>query len=217
MKQRTARKLLGVLLALAMVAGLVPGMLLTALADGETQSVKYVDGNGKDMGAKDCLPVAETMTAGWYVSRTATFENRIEVKGDVNLILKDGATLDAKAGISVPSGNSLTIWAQSTGKNMGKLNAIKHSDGNMNNLKAAIGSDSFGYGGNITVNGSLIYADGSQYDQHTDVSGGDGINGYKVTINGGDVTAIGKGKSADSAGGLARASARSIPPSTAAS
>jgi len=74
MKQRTARKLLGVLLALAMVAGLVPGMLLTALADGEAQSVKYVDGNGKYMGAKDCLPMAETMTAGWYVSRTATFE-----------------------------------------------------------------------------------------------------------------------------------------------
>ena len=147
-----------------------------------TERVKYVDANGKDMGAKDCLPVAENMTAGWYVSRTVTFENRIQVKGDVNLILKDGATFDARDGISVPSGNSLTIWAQSTGKNMGKLNAIKHSDGNLNNLKPAIGSNSFEYGGNITVNGGFIYADGSQYDQHTDASGGDGINGYKVTI-----------------------------------
>lgn len=42
MKQKTGRKLLGVLLALAMVVGLMPGMGLTAYA-GDTTNGVYVN------------------------------------------------------------------------------------------------------------------------------------------------------------------------------
>ena len=47
----------------------------------------------------------------WYVvSEDTTIEDRINVTGDVHLILCDGATLTAKHGIRVVEGNSLTIY-----------------------------------------------------------------------------------------------------------
>ena len=55
------------------------------------------------------------------VDRTLTINNRIVVDGNVNLILADGATLNAQSGITVYGNNSLNIFAQSTGENIGKL------------------------------------------------------------------------------------------------
>ncbi len=51
---------------------------------------------------------------GWYVVRhDVTVDSIINIYGYVNLILMDGATLTAKAGVSVNEGGSLTVWAQS--------------------------------------------------------------------------------------------------------
>ena len=51
-----------------------------------------------------------TLTSGWYVVAGAvTFDNRIYVFGDVNLILMDGAELAANSGVNVGEGNRLTI------------------------------------------------------------------------------------------------------------
>ena len=50
-----------------------------------------------------------------------TVSDRINVSGDVHLILCDNATLIASKGIGVTGNNSLTVYAQSTGDSMGAL------------------------------------------------------------------------------------------------
>ena len=59
----------------------------------------------------------------WYVLKGDNSSRfRIEVKGNVHLILCDGYTLTAQKGIHVPDGSSLTISAQSENESeMGKL------------------------------------------------------------------------------------------------
>ena len=50
--------------------------------------------------------------AGWHVvNGDVTIASRITVTGDAHLILCDGATLTASAGMNVSDGNSLTIYA----------------------------------------------------------------------------------------------------------
>ena len=83
-------------------------------------------------------------TTGWYVMNAdTTISDRIEVTGNVSLILTDGATLTASAGIHVPETASLDICGQSAGT--GKLIA-NASDGN-----AAIG----GKGGEKETTGTI--------------------------------------------------------------
>jgi len=191
MKQGTARKLLGLLLALAMVIGLLPGMFLTALA--EAASVSYVDARGKDMGTRDCLPVTQSTTTlnnAWYVvNGEVVFETtRLEVTGDVNLILADGCLLDAQYGIHVQKDARLTIWAQSTGGSMGELDAVNAQE---NNWDAAIGGNQNGsntaYTGSVTIHGGKILADGGPGAFLERGVGGPGIFANDVTINGGDI------------------------------
>lgn len=75
---------------------------------------------------------AVTWNAGWYVvTGNITLSKGAVCQGDVHLILADGATLTAKGfyefptrvpGIQVSGNdNSLTIYAQSTGDQMGQL------------------------------------------------------------------------------------------------
>ena len=122
----------------------------------------------------------DTLTSGWYVVEGDVFNgSRIFVKGDVNLILKDNAELTVGAGIIVDVNNnvtnSLTIWAQSDGANMGKLTAFG------GDFAAGIGGGDGDDGGTVTVNGGKLTARGG--------SGGAGIGGT-VTVNGGEVTAF---------------------------
>jgi len=186
MKQGTARKLLGLLLALAMVIGLLPGMFLTALA--EAASVSYVDAMGNDMGSVNCQSVAQTMGTGWYVAHDEVFDERVEVTGDVNLILADGCTMKANDGIHLQENSSLTLWAQSAGSGMGALEA-KNSD--INSWKAAIGGNQNGsntaYTGSVTIHGGKILADGGPGAFLERGVGGPGIFANDVTINGGDI------------------------------
>ena len=137
------------------------------------------------------------LESGWYAVRGnitlgAIKVNRIVVKGDVNLILCDGATLTSMRGITVAKGNSLTIWAQSEGANAGTLIA-----GEADDLFVYTEPDASGIGGlknkeagDITINGGNVIATGG--------NNGAGIgSGYwyakggKITINGGVVTATG--------------------------
>ncbi len=143
-----------------------------------------------------------TLNAGWYVvDGIVTNDARIVVSGDVNLILKDNAELTASAGINVEVKNnvtnSLTIWAQSDGANMGKLTAQG------NNGAAGIGGGMSKAGGTVTVTGGKVTAQGG--------GGGAGIGGGydgacgTVTVNGGEVTATGDRGGAGIGGGSGRA------------
>ena len=93
-------------------------LLLAALPAGAV-SVSYVDEHGAGMGSASCTAITgdtTTMGTGWYaVTSNTSNPNRIEVSGNANLILCDGATLAAPKGIHLTGQNSLTVWGQNGG------------------------------------------------------------------------------------------------------
>ena len=106
------------------------------------------------------LTIQENLNSGWYyVSNTVSRYNRININGTVNVILADYSELVAFSGIRVASGNTLNIYAQSAGKNRGKLNARLLDYPSV----AAIGGNGDGedagtiniYGGNIQAYGNI--------------------------------------------------------------
>lgn len=130
-------------------------------------------------------------TSGWYViDSDVTIDTRVTVTGDVHLILTDDGSLNAGAGITVNSGNSLTIYGQSAGT--GELTAAGEKG------QAGIGGEDGAAGGSITIHGGTITATGG--DTGAGIGGGGGGNGGAITIHGGTVTATG-GYSAAGIGG----------------
>ncbi|MBQ6006913.1 MAG: SUMF1/EgtB/PvdO family nonheme iron enzyme [Kiritimatiellae bacterium] len=134
-----------------------------------------------------------TLESGWYVvTGDITNDTRITVSGDVNLILCDGASLTANAGVNVgvdgTTTNSLTVWAQSDGAGMGRLTA----QGSL--CAAGIGGGEYGSGGTVTVNGGEVTAQGGK--QAAGIGGGYSGTGGTVTVNGGVVTATGGDRAA---------------------
>ena len=140
----------------------------------------------------DWDPNSTTLT-GWYaVTGTLTVNHTLQVQGEAFLILTDGAALNVTnttdAGIGVPLGNSLTVYAQSTGANMGRLTAA----GSV--FCAGIGGNIGQDCGAITINGGSITASSSN---GAGIGGGGGFNmlgsnagdGGTITINAGSVTA----------------------------
>jgi len=160
------------------------------------------DGTSQSHAAKELTSSDHELTSGWYVVNGNVgitpyldcYNNstrRINVSGDVKLILADGATLDVthtetpsvSGGIHVPAGSSLTIYRQSEGT--GVLNASTNlSD------EAAIGGGYPGLGwgnahaGTITIYGGTINA--IAYD--SGIGGTQGSHGGTVNIHGGIVT-----------------------------
>jgi len=163
------------------------------------------DGTSQSQPAKELTSSDHELTSGWYVVNSDVTINpyldcnnnstrRINVSGDVKLILADGATLDVthietpsvSGGIHVPAGSSLTIYRQSGGT--GVLNASTNSSD-----EAAIGGGYPGLGwgnahaGTITIYGGTINA--IAYD--SGIGGTHGSHGGTVNIHGGLVTAQG--------------------------
>ena len=82
----------------------------------------YIDAESNEAYYSNCFPLSGitdesgvTLTGGWYLlDANKDFNNRINVNGDVNIILGDDYQLFAKAGIEmVNDNNSLTIYCQS--------------------------------------------------------------------------------------------------------
>ena len=136
-----------------------------------------------------------TWNAGWYyVSGEVTLTKGAVCSGAVHLILCDGANLTVtnstiyQAGINVTGSNSLTIYAQSEGNQMGVLSATGGAKG------AGIGGTNWnrandGIGENITINGGVVTATGNEGG--SGIGGGNSAKGQNITINGGVVTANG--------------------------
>lgn len=168
-------------------------------------STNYIaaDGTSQSHAAKELTSSDHELTSGWYVVNSDVTINpyldcnnnstrRINVSGDVKLILADGATLDVthietpsvSGGIHVPAGSSLTIYRQSGGT--GVLNASTNSSD-----EAAIGGGYPGlvwgnaHAGTITIYGGTINA--IAYD--SGIGGTQGSHGGTVNIYGGTVTA----------------------------
>ena len=150
-----------------------------------------------------------TMDTGWYVvTEDVNAKSRIKVNGDVNLVLCDGATLDAAGeqgsmGISVTEGNSLTIYSQAgnTGKLIAKTDNINYFAGIGGDCPGTNDVEEFPYlrdyvtgngnAGNITIHGGEIIAKGSRYCAAIGKAGNDSTDGKggNITIYGGMVTA----------------------------
>ena len=155
--------------------------------------IPYVNAAGEDMEPVTIYTAVQADTTAWntqwiVVTENVTVDGRITVSGNVNLILCDGATLTASAGITVEGSNSLTIWRQTEGS--GKLNASADT------FIAAIGGRANNSAGTIIINGGVINATGGQ--QGPGIGGGGALNkdrqggsGGVVTVNGGSVTAKG--------------------------
>ena len=168
---------------------------------------EYIDANGKVQSCTTYKIVNSSTTkwtSGWYVVRNnVRIKKRIVVSGDVHLILDDKTTLNARKGINVSGGNSLTIYAASTDKEKrGSLKATGAGD------DAGIGGNYHGAGGTITINGGEIEATGGIYGG-AGIGGGKNAPGGAFTINGGYVNAeseyggagIGGGYGQNGAGG----------------
>jgi hypothetical protein len=184
-------------------------LCLAQIVWAQTESdVPYLDANSVKRYANNVTLITSANIAtinnldGWYLVRgvlpecTAT----LTVSGTAHIILEDGSNLrvtgNAGSAINVSasstSNSSLTIYAQSTDNNMGKLTATGSGSG------AGIGNSSLSSGGvvittTITINGGTITATGG-----SDIYNGAGIGGRgqagsggTIIINGGTVMAIG--------------------------
>lgn len=128
------------------------------------------------------LTINDTLlTDGWYVvSGDSTYPNgtSIGVSGNVNLILEDDSTLSVTKGIRVSDGNTLTVYTQSDGNNMGKINVDS-----TNFLNAGIGGGYNGNGRNTVIYGGTVNATGG-------TNGAAGLTG-NITVHGGNADFIG--------------------------
>ncbi len=203
-----------------------------------SQSTSYLscDENGQNWVESTCTDYTELTSANaltdwgaadttkWYVATGDVTIDSVTVTGDVHLILTDGCHLTTTGGINVadddndpstPSPNSLTIYAQSTGENMGKLSSsVPGSDMSSRQTQAAIGGGDGQDAGTITINGGSIRADAYDYDAESTyrhsgaaIGGGNSGGGGTVTVNGGVITAkggcgAGIGSGEDGTGGV---------------
>ena len=175
------RRLIASVLAALMCIGTLPAAVF---AEG-SYVVSYLDEEGNVT-----YPTVYTyidrdsvsLNFGWYVvDGYVQVDERIEVNDVVNLILLDGATLDAKQGVSVPEGAGLTVWAQQGGT--GVLNA---KAGELPGI-AGIGGNECGAAGSVTINGGNVTAIGGE--NAAGIGGGLSGAGGAVVINAGTVTA----------------------------
>lgn len=159
MRKHAPRRIGSILLVVAILLTMLP---VTALA---VNNVPYLDKDGTKQTWDSATEVTESDTTweategqAWYVvNSSVTIASRITVTGDVYLILADTHTLIANKGIYVGSGNSLTIYGQSTGNDAGQLKAKT----TYLNGYAGIGGNKDGEAahGNITINGGIITAE----------------------------------------------------------
>lgn len=164
-------------------------------------SVKYLDWNGSQLVEKETSNYTEitnsttTLSSGFYVVKGSDVQTgHLIVEGTETsptyLILCNGAKLTAtsntegKSGIHVENENTLIITAPKDGT--GKLFAYGDES------SAGIGNDNSC--GSITINGGIIYAKGDDGEGGAGIGsgelGGTGDN-MEITINGGNITAIG--------------------------
>ncbi len=183
------RHSISILLSVLMIIGLFA--VAPIEADAAISTPYYIDTNGNRIDVSDnnkyqyLTDTTTTLNSGKYYLLDSDVEisSRITCSGDANLILTDGFTLTALNGISVNSGNSLTIYGQEQGT--GKLSANNIIE-NYNEFNATIGSDRNNNSGTITINGGQVESKGSAYAA---AIGGAYYQKGTVVINGGVVTA----------------------------
>ena len=158
--------------------------------DSTLPEVSYINARGEVKTLSDYRRLStrpdvtnDMFTSGWYVvDKDLTFENRPTIQGEVNLLLTDGVTLNMVHGIRNFEGQTLNIYAQSTGENMGKLIAGSYEH------QAGIGGNENENNGTINIYGGNIYAKSA--GEGAGIGGGDSGNGGEINIYDGNIEAI---------------------------
>ena len=171
----------------------------------KSSPVSYLDENGA---AQTCdnyevVTANDTQwTDGWYVVNSdVTINRRVDVSGDVKLILTNGHTLTVNGGIHVTGNDCFTVYGQENGT--GKLTATETNHvgaGIGGNGRTTIHAQDGENGGTIIIAGGTIKAVGGDTANNiVSPCGGAGIgngngasNGGSVTIYGGKVNATGR-------------------------
>ncbi len=130
------------------------------------EKVEYYDPTDPDEQNKTCddytvINAQTELTNGWYVvpkNADVTITSRVEVTGDVNLILCDEARLVLPEGIHLTGDNTLTVWGQEKGT--GELETTG-TEGNAG-IGGDKGSTDGGNGGTVTVYGGVVTATGGE-------------------------------------------------------
>ena len=191
------KKIISILLTIVMLIGIMsPGGISVFAADGSAETGKYIArtwNSGKVISSEEDIPSnaqeiktdTNELAGGWYVlSGSLETNTRIVVRGTAgnptNIVLMDGAVLDAKVGIELASNNVLNIYGQSN--DTGTINAVSEI-----NQVSGIGGDIHTAGGTLNVYGGTITATGGR--EAAGIGGGRLGSGGKFTIYGGHVTA----------------------------
>ncbi|MGX8705413.1 MAG: hypothetical protein ACSW8J_02440, partial [bacterium] len=164
--------------------------------------VLYVDENGTNRTAMLVKNLSDyqgqesvTLTSGWYLADGATFNDRVTISGDVNIIIDNIHTTTMNAGILVRAGNTLTVWGEGGWERAsGKLVA------NGADSCAGIGGAAQTAPGTFIMHTGVVEAVGGA--NAAGVGGGDGVYGGQVLIHGGKLTARGGESGAGIGGGL---------------
>ena len=164
-------------------------------------------------GTVDCAPIVPNKTTyetGWYaVTGTVEFTSRMVISGDVKIHLREGSRLILGRGVTVSSGNTLTI--EGSGYLLANASGVSYSagiggagdgghcgtvfirggviDARGGSRSAGIGGGYRGSGGNITISGGTVQATGGYLAPG--IGGGDYADGGYISVIGGKVTATG--------------------------
>ncbi len=190
------KRLLGILLSFALMMGMMPalGVSQTAYAD---DKVTYLDKDGetKTVTVNEFITSGTTaLTEGWYAVNENVGLASLSLTGNVNIILCDNKklTVSNTSGDGITNSGVLTIYAQSKGSAMGKLD-VTGNNGIEN------GKDLEVVGGDVKATGNA--ADGFAIRAHRDVK----ISGGSVTASGS--TAIRAVRNVEIKGGTVTATA----------
>ena len=153
-------------------------------------------------GSSETVDVSLTSDITYVCSESnVSYAGRIIVNGTVNIILCDGATLNATKGIQVGSGSILNIYGQELGT--GQLNANGYTAGssqfaaigayssvmNSRNANRAPATNTLG---SVIIHGGQINADSRNTNDAAGIGGCySSFGSVTVTIYGGKVTATG--------------------------
>ena len=177
-------------------------LLFVALSAGADGNETYLAWNGSGY-TETVIPheaavltAQDTSWSGWYrASGSLSISRRVTVNGDASLILMDSCTLTIPAGITVNSGASLTIYAQSdSAETAGKLLVTAPS-----NYDAGIGGTQNHQTGTILIRGGRIESTGKN---GAAIGGASGQDGGVLEISGGTVVAVSLDGGAAIGGGI---------------
>ncbi len=196
------KRIISILLTAAIVVGIFPISAVSISASENPVYLEYVYGSFFEYNMPDgYIPLSEASlgypmtlgsdgTASWYYAdENKAYNSTVYAAGDVNIVLKNGVTVDFNEGLVTSGDGSITVYAQSSMPDIaGTVNAVGPAG------SAAIGSDMNKTGGTLSIKGGNINA--SAAEDAPAIGAGFRSSDFTVNIYGGIIDAVGSGNAA---------------------